>query len=348
MRVVEVWRQRQIFDLPVLDAIEKGIRDVDQSRGGGKKATLGGSLFASSANGALPPLLVPLGKHAGAIEKAELTGKNTIITAQSEYVKMTDPEAAVPTPPVYAARLSGLLKNLANAESAVSECVRARTSLITELEQLLQKQRAALEVEEPQLQDLTSKKLAIEAKKREVEDGIMRGLSAESTPGSFDDPPRPEVERFTPPPMQPETVESITPPGSPPKFEPEPAGTNGTIAPAMAEIPQLPIQPYFPFLADSPTTETLPPITAPLDDPADPSLAFTPLPGLSSDPRLSASMSTPTDPRIARRQASSEPSSDPRKRQKTKRESMNEDAVFANGGVMEGIDDDVQAMLGAE
>jgi len=27
---------------------------------------------------------------------------------------------------------------------------------------------------------------------------------------------------------------------------------------------------------------------------------------------------------------------------------MNEDAVFANGGVMEGIDDDVQAMLGAE
>ncbi|KAK3066113.1 hypothetical protein LTS18_002017, partial [Coniosporium uncinatum] len=118
MRVVEVWRQRQIFDPSVLDAIEKGIRDVDQSRGGGKKATLGGSLFASSANGALPPLLVTAGKHAAAIEKAELTGKNVILTAQNEYARMTDPEATVPTPPVYAARLSGLLKNLANAESA--------------------------------------------------------------------------------------------------------------------------------------------------------------------------------------------------------------------------------------
>ncbi|KAK3081484.1 hypothetical protein LTS18_006238, partial [Coniosporium uncinatum] len=210
------------------------------------------------------------------------------------------------------------------------------------------KQRTALEAEEPQLQDITSKKLAIETKKREVEDGIMRGLSAESTPGSFDDPPRPEVERFTPPPLQPEAVESITPPGSPPKLEPEPAGTNGTMAAAMPEIPEQLVHPHNPFLAESPTTETAPPLPASLDMRADPGLATSPLPGLSSDPRLSASMSTPTDPRIARRQVSNEPSSDPRKRQKTKRESMDEDAVFANGGVMEGIDDDVQAMLGAE
>ena len=81
--------------------------------------------------------------------------------------------------------------------------------------------RAALVEEQTQHAEIATRKTAIESRKREVEDGIMRGLSAAETaalsvtpiPGSTTpelEPPRPNVEELTPPP-----VESFTPVGTP-------------------------------------------------------------------------------------------------------------------------------------
>lgn len=147
-------------------------------------------------------------------------------TADSEYDKLTDPSKPTPTPPVHAARLSALLKNLANAEGAVSESIKARRGLIAGLESIIETNRAALANEEAQKETLITRKNVIEAKKREVEDGIMRGLSAPSTPvvahgspisdpranvrvmlsptdNASVEPERPDVEELTPPPQEP-------------------------------------------------------------------------------------------------------------------------------------------------
>ena len=148
-------------------------------------------------------------------------------TADSEYDKLTDPSKPTPTPPVHAARLSALLKNLANAEGAVSESIKARRGLIAGLKSIIETNRATLANEEAQKETLITRKNVIEAKKREVEDGIMRGLSAPSTPvvahgspvsdprtnggvmSSADnasvEPERPDVEELTPPPPEPRT-----------------------------------------------------------------------------------------------------------------------------------------------
>ena len=153
-------------------------------------------------------------------------------TADSEYDKLTDPSKPTPTPPVHAARLSALLKNLANAEGAVSESIKARRNLIAGLKSIIETNRATLAREEAQKETLVTRKNVIEAKKREVEDGIMRGLSAPSTPvvahgspisdprtnggvmspndNASVEPERPDVEELTPPPP-----ESSTPAGTP-------------------------------------------------------------------------------------------------------------------------------------
>ena len=122
---------------------------------------------------------------------------------------------------MYAARLSALLKNLAGAESAVAESLKARRALVEGLEKMLETNKASIASEESHHATLTGRKNIIEAKKREVEDGIMRGLSAESspinvqgspvsdprmngrasiTPVTPGDPDRPDVEELTPPP----------------------------------------------------------------------------------------------------------------------------------------------------
>lgn len=169
--------------------------------------------------------------------------------ANAEYDKMHDPGAPLPTPPVQAARLSQLLKALANAESAVSEVIKSRTALIEGLEKFLETNRSALSKEQSMATQLSERKTETEANKRKVEDGIMRGLSVESSqtvqadqeaePGNV---ARPEVEALTPPP-----VEALTPVGSPKQGPQENPSTTQQTQPAGGfTVPGI-VQPSIPY-----------------------------------------------------------------------------------------------------
>ena len=155
-----------------------------------------------------------------AINKASIGVANASNTT-SEFDKHMGPDAEIPSPPVYAARISGLLKTLANAEGAVCESIKARKDIIQGLEKLLGSNRTALAKEEAQITDLKDKKGQAETKKREIEDEILRKLPTGSP--QYDDGPgadyhhageedmdRPQMEELTPPP-----VESFTPLQSP-------------------------------------------------------------------------------------------------------------------------------------
>ncbi|KAH6644097.1 RNA polymerase II-binding domain-containing protein [Boeremia exigua] len=224
-RVVEVWRQRQIFNQAAQQSIEKAMNDVDSSKSLGRKPALGGSLFSSSS---VPAELKPVAPLATSVEKADLTTKPTVATANQEYEKVTNSNYTIPSAPVHAAGLSTLVKKLAVAEGAVAESIKARHALIAGLETLLATNKAKLDADTAQAADLKTRKDAIESRKRQVEDAILQGLSAietnrisaaplpvASTPPA--DQHRPDVEQFTPPPM-----ESFTPVGSPHGFDPVP------------------------------------------------------------------------------------------------------------------------------
>ena len=239
-----MWRQRQIFETSIQEAVEgridgeyqklslrltftdKFASELDKSRSAGKKPLLGGSLFSSGS--AAPSELQPLVSLQVAVAKATATTITATQSANHEYEKLTDPSKTTPSPPVHAARLSALLKSLASAEGAVNESIKARSALLEGLETLLESNKRLLEKERGQYFELTTRKNTIDAKKRDVEDGIMRGLSAEDgtagvgqgltgpTPnGRGHDSvsaelERPQHEELTPPP-----VESLTPTASP-------------------------------------------------------------------------------------------------------------------------------------
>lgn len=223
-----MWRQRTIFDVKIQDALEKRLDDIDKARGGqrggGGGGKLGGSLFGGGSGGAVPTELEPLSKSQTALTKAETSARGVVASANTEYTKLTDPNTALPSPPVHAAKLASLMKSLASAHSAVESSIKARTELISGLEQLLQSNRANLTNDQATASELSNRLATTESRKREVEDGIMRGLSNPATPSSqspgtgFASPPAnpngseptaPEPESFTPPPPE---VESFTPP----------------------------------------------------------------------------------------------------------------------------------------
>ncbi|CAI7564916.1 unnamed protein product [Penicillium manginii] len=213
-RVIEVWRQRNVFDVPVLDAIDARVNDIDKTRSTTKKQPLGGSFFKDASSGSTPSELQPLVPLQVALTKSAVYSNTSSTTANAEFAKLQNPEDQ-PLPPVHAARLSSLLKTLANAESSVSEVIKSRRALIEGLEKLLATNRTQLAKEETMAAELTEKKAQTESKRRDVEDAIVRGFTDESAGGQNQggdggDYARPEVEALTPPP-----VEALTPVGSP-------------------------------------------------------------------------------------------------------------------------------------
>ncbi|KAI1133913.1 DUF618-domain-containing protein [Hypoxylon sp. FL0543] len=212
-RVVDVWRDRDIFEKPILDAIEARIHEINQSRGTAK-AGLGGSIFKSSAS-SIPAELAPLAGPQQNVTKLLLSTKTAVNSANQEYDKLLGPNSATPPAPVYAARLSGLLKTLAQAEGAVDQCVKARRELVTALQKVLDTNRNALIAEENQLETFVTRRMEVEEKKNDVERAIMAGLPDDETalphhsPHEQPDPEpeRPEVEALTPPPAEPDFPE---------------------------------------------------------------------------------------------------------------------------------------------
>lgn len=178
-RVVEVWRTRNVFEVPTQEAIEARIDQVDKSKGSsGKKTLMGQSLFGSNSSTGLPKELETLAPLQIAVTKETISSRPAIDTAQTEYVKLNDPDVTLPSPPVHAARLSSLIKSLAAAESSVSASIQARKALVADLERILEINKSALAKDEQTFLELDSRKTSAEAKKREVEDGIIRGLSS--------------------------------------------------------------------------------------------------------------------------------------------------------------------------
>jgi regulator of Ty1 transposition protein 103 len=216
-RVVEVWRQRNIFHPAVQQEVEKQLDEHDRSRSA-RKPALGGALFSSSS---IPPELTSVAPLATSLQKADLNTKPAVGAANQDYEKLTNPNAAIPSPPMHAAGLAALVKKLAIAEGAVAESIKARQALVAGLEKLLETNRSKMEQEEAQALDLRTRKDAIESRKREVEAAILKGLSAAETnkisaaplPVATTSPTtqeRPQIEELTPPPM-----ETFTPVGSP-------------------------------------------------------------------------------------------------------------------------------------
>lgn len=228
-RLVEVWRARNVFEVPIQDAIEARLDDIDKTKPTGKKPLMGGSLFGSSSGSAgLPKELESLAPLQITLSKANLSLTSTINTANTDHDKLNNPNIQLPAPPLHAARLSALLKSLATAESSVAESIKARKALISELEKILETNRTSLESDETLLTQLQSRKSTTETKRREVEDNIRRTANADPDTtynngertesfGALDQEiDRPEYEALTPPP-----IESFTPPFASPEADPK-------------------------------------------------------------------------------------------------------------------------------
>ncbi|PIA94754.1 UPF0400 protein [Cercospora beticola] len=340
-RVVEVWRQRNIFDAPIQQSVEKKLDEVDKTKGAGKLGggvgRLGGSLFGGGS-GSVASELEPINKIQVALNKAETASKTPITAANAKYAETTDPATVVPSAPVRAAKLRGLVKDLMAAQNAVEASMNSRRELLDGLEKLIATNRAQLAQDEVTSRDLGTKIDSMETIIRDVEDSIMRGVEPLPVNGNGNgiEPERPETEGFTPPPPE---IESFTPPGE--------ANDTDQIDMAPLEAPFRnptgadPIEEQPPNRNEPPPAFVPQPTITAADDAATQAQAFLAtldslkgtVRGPSGEIPSSSSDGNPGDPRLKRRKMSHRPSGDV------------DDEIFGQG--VGGVDEDgIAAMLG--
>ncbi len=184
--------------------------EIDRSRPAAKVTGFGGGHGFNAASGpavSFPQELTPLVAPQQALTKSLQPAKTSLNTTNADYDKLSDPATTGAPLPVQAARLSGLLKTLANAEGAVTQCIRARKDLIKELEKILATNREALDADEKQMMELSGRRTEVEQKRQAVEMAILGGMSSadDHSPASHNpvpEPDRPQVEALTPPHVQ--------------------------------------------------------------------------------------------------------------------------------------------------
>lgn len=301
--------------------------DKPTTRAPAKKPLLGGSLFQDTTT-AIPQELQSIVASQNALSKASLTTQPLVAQSATGYAALIDGARdgthPVPTPPAYAAQLNALIKTLASAEDAVAEKLKIRKALIDGLEKLIKANAAELAAETDQHMEINAWHIVTKNKREEVEDSIMHGLpqsndhlSATATVAltnvaAHDEVDRPEVERFTPPP-----IDSTTPPGMPPSAHLD--GADEFETPEYEEL-------------------TPPPIAPPPAPPAE--TTFTE-PAFTNDPRRRPM----TDTRVRQHSDPSSPVNGV-KRRKMSGQGGEYYGFVEGGNAMDGLDDDVVGMLG--
>jgi regulator of Ty1 transposition protein 103 len=179
--------------------------EIDRSRPGGGVGAFGHGFHAQGPP--IPTELLSLVAPQQGLSKSISPMKNALNAAKADYDKLSDPATTSAPLPVQAARLNGVLKTLANAEGAVTQCIRARKDLIKELEKILATNRDALAADEQQMMELSGRRTEIEQKRQAVETAILGGQEQAPTAGRTSvspvpEPAPPQVEALTPPHVQ--------------------------------------------------------------------------------------------------------------------------------------------------
>lgn len=222
-RVVEVWRQRNIFEEHFQSAAEARLKDLETSQSAGGRKLMGGSLFSSNAGPgpAAPAEIKPLIPLQEKVSQSELDLGDLVQQAEKDAKDVTENPAS--QAPLRIARYHKALKSLSQAEAAVANGIKARLSLVEQLEKLAKVNRDTIAEAESRLSVFREQTASIGDLKQRDENDVMRGhLSntdesdpAQSNGGEVnksepEDADRPPTEELTPPPM-----EDFTPVGSP-------------------------------------------------------------------------------------------------------------------------------------
>jgi len=156
-RVVDVWRQRQVFPAETLLRIDETIGLLDRN--------------TVTQPHAMPPELTKLVAAQHSLTASMSSNTLAISTASRAFADITE-ATQMPHPPVLAHKLQNLINSLRQAHTAATAAVSTREELLNQLTELVDANKGALHAERIQLKDVQAKQARATTLLQEVEEMI--------------------------------------------------------------------------------------------------------------------------------------------------------------------------------
>lgn len=183
-RVVDVWRQRSIFDNSIIDTLEQRINSGVIPKQG----------FGLSM---VPPALKEVATLQESIDHHS-SADQFYQNAVKSFDELFDSDA-LPAPPVYSKKLGELEKNIEDTLTHHQKSIASRKKMIEELKKMAEKHEQMIVYQEAHSEELNTKLQKVKETKKEV-DEMQVGDEVEGV----EEIEAPEVESFTPPATEPE------------------------------------------------------------------------------------------------------------------------------------------------
>lgn len=171
-RVLDVWKQRSIFASSIISDIESRIAIIDKSN------DVPGRFFESLE---IPSQLSRLSTLQKQVNNLADPASRLYRESQNLYRGLFESET-LPTPPVYAARLSALAKKLTFSINTAKSKIQAKKDLCDELRKLLNETEVSIAVDETQLTDLQAKISHTHTTQAEVKEILVEEIKRQEVP----------------------------------------------------------------------------------------------------------------------------------------------------------------------
>lgn len=166
-RVLDVWKQRQVFDGSVISDMESRIATLDAVVSSDSSISQG--IFGSHD---LPSQLLRLSNLQKQVNNLQKSLCDSLKQSQVQYQELFDSEA-LPAPPAYAAKLVSLSDKLKYSINSIRSCIVAKKDVCDELHKLLSETEKSVDLDSHNLKDLEQKVHHTETTKKEVEELLV-------------------------------------------------------------------------------------------------------------------------------------------------------------------------------
>lgn len=243
-RVVDVWKQRQIFPPEVLQEIENRIANSSNSAKANDNVSGNSSLglFGAMSGGGSSAMPKELSSLASTFQNTRTGHDNAFNDAKKsiqDYEELLQADN-LPAPPIYAKRLAGLLAGLQQSSSALQAQIKARKDYETALKKLLEQSEAEGKEENNLLATAAAKEQEAAEVKQEVESMLVSDLQQDED-GEFKAPsPEPlsdnEDDGYVPQSIDTSAVPSYSPGSSDEEDEAQPVIKKSKVEQTAAPI----------------------------------------------------------------------------------------------------------------
>lgn len=169
-RVVDIWRDRSIFDQTTVDSFYEQLKRASSERTSLRVSTERSHLKTPLSD--MAPELIPLSSAYNRLSHSSSLLSSSFLKFESLYKELFNNDYNLPLPDIFISKLDKLTTLNLNSANSLNDIISIRESLIRDLNRVIKSQTESIEADKEKLSILAQKQEQVASKKKELQEYI--------------------------------------------------------------------------------------------------------------------------------------------------------------------------------